>query len=544
MYRETLIKQVRESSVAGADILRVLDRGVSRLDEFTRIVSPLQEAIIKFEEASSSIDKQLSQVKDMAQLSKEANGLVQMLGNPDNLRNHLKNIGRAQQIRTIYQKNQQYPDSATHLEELTQALSIGYTKCADFLQDQLIKYCEIYALNSIAEDQAQLEMISSIQQLIEVCKKTAPQYWKIYSDIRSALLLRHVKVPQNISKPYVIGSHYIIIMLGSFIESLAIESQLLQMIFQVENVTEWLIDVSEAAYQHFYEALQSHFNSQSNIYQTLDILTAFGQSLPALEQLLGKTVNYYNLSKCFTNLLHKSQSWYRDYSQEIQSAKIDIGEFVHDLAFKLAEEIKKVHLFHAGLNIAKLEQAPSTLIAALLDTFRIKTRAQASKQPALCHIFMINNLSFWIRALQDVEIAGKTELLNKIEKELFSEIEDYARTTWAKLLTILSDNPTIIEFKKQGVLTRTSRDAVKNKFKQFNAEYSEVFNFHKNFTLYSPDVLDTLRKKNHSLIVPAYREFFRKFTSVDFTTRREKYLLYSIERVDSGISSMYILKNR
>lgn len=165
------------------------------------------------------------------------------------------------------------------------------------------------------------------------------------------------------------------------------------------------------------------------------------------------------------------------------------------------------------------------------------------KQPGLCYIFMINNLSYWVKVLQEVEISCKTELLTRIERELFSEIDDYVKSTWSKLLSIISDSPTCIEFKKQGILTRSSRNAVKNKFKSFNAEFSEVFNYHKNFSLFSTDIVDVLRKRNHALIVPAYREFFRKFTSVDFTTRREKYLLFNIDRVDSGIASMYVLRN-
>lgn len=308
MYKDLLIKQVRDSSLAGNEILRVLDRGVAKLDEFTKVVSPLQDAILKFEEASSTIDKTLSQVKDLAQMAKEAQNIVIAMSSPDNTRNHLKNIIRAQQILKVYAKNKHFPDSGQQIELLNQGLKTGYNNCVAFLEEQLTKYCEIYGISAINQDQAQLDMIISIQQLIEVCQKHAPQYWNIYKDTRSELLFKNVNVSMTIPKPYVIGSHPIIKMLAGYIESLAIESQLLQMIFQTDDVGEQLAEVSDKSYSHFYTAIQQYLSSQSNIYQNLDILTAFGEALGSLEQLLGKSANYFNLSKCFTNLLHKSQS--------------------------------------------------------------------------------------------------------------------------------------------------------------------------------------------------------------------------------------------
>ena len=103
--------------------------------------------------------------------------------------------------------------------------------------------------------------------------------------------------------------------------------------------------------------------------------------------------------------------------------------------------------------------------------------------------------------------------------------------------------PNVIEFKKPGILTSSSRKAVKNKFKSFNTIYTETFNSNKNFLIFSKEIIQLLRRKNYSIVVPAYKEFLKRFLAVDFTTRREKYTLYSIESIEQGISGMYTQKN-
>lgn len=536
--RNNLQRKIRECSLSGGEVLRSLDKAVNKLEDFAKIMQPLQEVVQKYSEADSSISKTLLQVKDQADLSREANSLIKDLQIPIDSRSHLKNIDRGHALVKYYQNN---PDIDGVKEKILQALGSGYLNCIKFFEEQLTRYNEIYGISIIsAENTAQIDMIDNIREFIEICKVKVPQYWQIYVKLRSSLIYKNVNIQKKMGEPYVKGSHNVILVLNSFIRCCAVEKEFLTCVLGTATVQDWLGEVTDAAFHWLSSQTELFLSKKSDIIQQLDIMAAFNSHLNVLESDLGKTVKYYTLSKLQTTLMQKCQTWYREYILYIQSVKIEFGDFVNDLSLQLSGDLKRLHNYSEGLLLAKLEQSASHLVTTLIDTYRVKIKA--IKQQGLVHIFMINNLSYWISVLQDLEFLGSEDVMARIEKEMISEIEEYCKSTWGKLLGIMTD-PYVIEFKKPGVLSRSSRKTVKNKFKTFNSAYIEVFNYHKNFAVFSKDIIQLLRKKNYALVVPNYKEFLKKYLAVDFTTRREKYTLYPLENVEHGVLNMYSLKN-
>ena len=144
--------------------------------------------------------------------------------------------------------------------------------------------------------------------------------------------------------------------------------------------------------------------------------------------------------------------------------------------------------------------------------------------------------------MNDLGFSGNEDAMTRIEKDMLVEVEEYIKTTWAKLVPIISDPQKIIEFKKANVLTNRSRKEVKKKFDSFNSVFPEIFNFHKNFSIYNRDIMQLLRKKHLMTIVPSYKEFLTQYLAVDFTTRRDKYTLFPLETVERGLANMYSYK--
>ena len=69
--KEELQKKIRECSLSGGEVLRSLDKAVTKLEYFATIMQPLKEVVEKLEEASDTIEKSLIKVKDQAQISRE-----------------------------------------------------------------------------------------------------------------------------------------------------------------------------------------------------------------------------------------------------------------------------------------------------------------------------------------------------------------------------------------------------------------------------------------------------------------------------------------
>ena len=543
--KSDLRRKIRECSLSGGEVLRSLDKAVFKLEDFVKIMQPLRQVISQLDEKSSSISRTLSQVRDLADLSREVLSLSNDLQNPPDSRHHLKNIDRAQTLLRFYQTHSSQQDSEVLKEKLLQGLSIGYSNCLKLFEEQVTRYNEIYGISPITqENTAQIDMIGTLMGFVSICRTKAPQYWQIYLKLRSVLIYKSVNVQKKQTEPYVKGNHNIILILENFVKSCGVEKELLMCILDTSTVQDLLGEVTDTAFQWLSSQTELFLSKKTHVTQSLDIMTAFNSYLTVLEEDLGKSVKYYTLSKLQTTLLQRCQLWYREYIQYIQSTKIYFGDFVHEMSVQLVCDLKRLEDYKEGLVLAKLEQSVSHLVTSLIDTFRIKIKTvNEKKHQGLSHMFMINNLSYWIHNLQEIEFVGAEDVMARIEREMIAEIEEYCKAAWAKLQPVLSETPNVIEFKKPGVLTRGARKAVKTKFTAFNTYYTDIFNYHKNFSVFSKEILQLLRKKNYAIIVPAYKEFMKKYLAVDFTTRREKYTIYPIENVEQGILNMYSLKH-
>ena len=226
--KEDLRRKIRECSLSGGEVLRSLDKAVGKLEDFVRIMQPLQETINKLGEASSSIDKTLSQVRDLAQVTREGHSLVREIQNPADSRHHLKNLERAQTLFIYFQTNPDQQDSDILVEGLEKALKAGYVLCIKFFEEQVTKYNEIFGISHILqENSAQVDMIDIIKELVEICKVKAPQYWGIYIKLRSILLHKNVSIANKIPEPYIKGSHTVIKVLENFVKCCSAEKELL-----------------------------------------------------------------------------------------------------------------------------------------------------------------------------------------------------------------------------------------------------------------------------------------------------------------------------
>jgi hypothetical protein len=541
--KDELRKKIRETSLSGGEVLRSLDKAVEKLDQFVAILEPLQKTVNQIGEKSQKIDKHLNQVKDEAAIVRQAYSLVNELQSPLDSRSHLKNLEQASSLLMYFKNHPDVGESERLLADLPVAIASGYSGCVKLMEEQVAKYNEIYSVSRVIQtSSAQVELLNTIKELIETCKSKSSGYWPAYVKLRSSLLCKYLNITSTVSSPYVQSSHPVIQVLTRFVHSAEVESELLTLLLSSSTVQDQVSEVLELPFQTLNSLVDQTLGKKPLIQHLLDCLSHFNAALPKIEATLGKTVKYYAISKTFTTVLQKCQGWYRDYVQNIQSAKVDFGDNVHEMSLLLAKDLKEVYAYPESVAIAKLEQSVVNLITSLSDSYKIKIKSSANKQQGLTSIFLINNMSFLISLMNDLGFSGNEDAMTRIEKEMLAEIEEYSKNTWVRLAPVLSENPNVIEFKKGNVLTNKSRNEVKKKFNNFNLIFPEIFNYHKNFSIYNRDILQLLRKKHMMTIIPAYKEFLNRYLSVDFTTRREKYTLFPLENVERGLANMYSFK--
>lgn len=184
-----------------------------------------------------------------------------------------------------------------------------------------------------------------------------------------------------------------------------------------------------------------------------------------------------------------------------------------------------------------LDQYAAEVIDNLLQTLEQKARS-IHKKPSLVSVFMLNNATYIQRAVQRSELnrfVGNRPLIkideaNKRAYKLYRESWDGPARQLMDITIMRPSDPKAA----RNSLTSKDRDAVKERFKSFNAEFDDLIRSCKGFSVVDSELRQSLTSEIRSIIVPLYGRFYDKYINSDFAKNKEKYIRYdktSIEKV-------------
>ena len=80
---------------------------------------------------------------------------------------------------------------------------------------------------------------------------------------------------------------------------------------------------------------------------------------------------------------------------------------------------------------------------------------------------------------------------------------------------------------------------IKEKFLGFNKEVEDISSTQKHYSIPDVELRQSLKRDNKELILPKYNAFIEKFSSVNFTKSKDKYIKYSPAQVSGLIDSFF-----
>ncbi|KAF3937384.1 hypothetical protein ABW19_dt0205903 [Dactylella cylindrospora] len=179
-------------------------------------------------------------------------------------------------------------------------------------------------------------------------------------------------------------------------------------------------------------------------------------------------------------------------------------------------------------------------IDAMLQIIEAKGKAFIKKQQQVA-VLMVNNVAYVETA---VRRGGLTPLLNagngmvRIEKARKRAVEDYL-VPWKEaaghLLDTIYTNKSAITVSSSGSkpsLTSKDKEAVKEKFKHFNALFDELIQRHKSYVFPDKDVKAMLFKEI-TFISPLYGRFWDKYHEVV----KDKHVKYDVQGLQAVLAS-------
>ncbi|KAH3676002.1 hypothetical protein WICMUC_002298 [Wickerhamomyces mucosus] len=171
------------------------------------------------------------------------------------------------------------------------------------------------------------------------------------------------------------------------------------------------------------------------------------------------------------------------------------------------------------------------IIDALIVSLEIKA-VQLNRKKQTIGYFLITNITLveQIIARSDLKLIINQTGFTRLEK-LKKRAMNLFLSGWKQAAAYLLDVNVV------GKLTSKDRDAIKEKFKNFNAEFDELIRDYKQYNITDPSLKKFLSKEI-SFIIPLYHRFHDKHAQGDFTKNTDKYIKYDKKKFDSILDSL------
>ncbi|PKA59639.1 hypothetical protein AXF42_Ash020240 [Apostasia shenzhenica] len=147
-------------------------------------------------------------------------------------------------------------------------------------------------------------------------------------------------------------------------------------------------------------------------------------------------------------------------------------------------------------------------------------------------IFLMNNILYMVQKVRDSELL---ELLgdNWVRKHR-ARVKQYAtsylRASWTRILSYLKDDG----------LRGASKQAIKERFKNFNLSFEEIYRNQTSWKVPDSQLQEDLRISISENVIPAYRAFLGRFGGqLDAGRQAAKYIKYSPEELENYISVLF-----
>ena len=228
-----------------------------------------------------------------------------------------------------------------------------------------------------------------------------------------------------------------------------------------------------------------------DIWEGLDGATENHQALLAHCGKIGHEINH-SLSNCMSTVLVYLSDIYDEFVTEdgrLRYGTLSPDGTVHEMTSMTMNNLKRLYDSEEAIELMiskspskkngsfpfeSLGDYSSKLVKALLDD--IDQKSKGYKKNILIYLFSLNNIHYVFKGIKGTKAAESLgeRYLADMEKNIKKQLDGY-RGSWMALCEFLMDNTKISETGKIiTTLTKPQRDAIKEKFKNFNKEFDDL----------------------------------------------------------------------
>ncbi|KAJ4810127.1 exocyst subunit exo70 family protein F1 [Rhynchospora pubera] len=185
-----------------------------------------------------------------------------------------------------------------------------------------------------------------------------------------------------------------------------------------------------------------------------------------------------------------------------------------------------------GANLTPLGNCMLTLIT-YLET-NLDEKKKLYEDEALQHIYIMNNLLYIVQKVKDSEM--KTLLgdnwIRKRRGLIRQHSTGYLRASWTRVLSFLRDDGLVGS-------GHSNRNALKEKFKNFNNAFDEIYRVQTNWRVPDPQLREELKISVSEKVVQAYRSFYGRSKGQFEGRSAYKYIKYAPEDLENHVADLF-----
>ncbi|ONM11917.1 Exocyst complex component EXO70A1 [Zea mays] len=250
-----------------------------------------------------------------------------------------------------------------------------------------------------------------------------------------------------------------------------------------------------------------------------------------------------SLTKCLAQTAQKTFSDFEEAVEKDATKNIHTDGTVHPLTSYVINYVKFLFDYQSTLKQLfqefKEDGTGSELAAVTMKIMQalqnnLEAKAKQYKDPALMHIFLMNNIHYIVKSVRRSEAKDLLgdDWIQRHRRIVQQNANQYRRIAWAKVLQCLSGQGLTSSGgsghvgSDGGNSSGASRTAVKERFRSFNVLFEEIYHKQCGWSVPDTELRESLRLAVAEILLPAYRSFIKRFGYAALTPR---YLLPLIE---------------
>ncbi|KAG0625152.1 hypothetical protein M758_2G031700 [Ceratodon purpureus] len=204
------------------------------------------------------------------------------------------------------------------------------------------------------------------------------------------------------------------------------------------------------------------------------------------------------------------------------------------------EALSKVLLIAGSWEGGDKEKGLAQGITQILETLEglVETRATEFQDPALRHIFLMNNMYYIRNRVKNSDLGQYLgeDLMSEVGRKVSQNALKYQREGWQPVLQHLN---------REGLTgsssSKHSRDLVRQRLRAFNGSFDATIEIQSKWIIPEQNLRDGTIAAITQMVVPAYRSFLGQFGSFLETRLRDsdKYIKYSPEMLETILGDLF-----